>query len=62
MDADGAADSRRRQDVPARMKQSTHMKEPLKVFFDGKLVGEVPDTGDRQTNLEAMTRLVKEAA
>jgi hypothetical protein len=34
------------------------MKEPLKVYFDGKLVGEVPDTGDRQTNLKAMSALI----
>jgi hypothetical protein len=36
-----------------------HMKEPLKVFFDGKFVGEVPETGDREANLKAMSALLR---
>jgi hypothetical protein len=35
------------------------MKEPLKVFFDGKFVGEVPETGDREANLKAMSALLR---
>jgi hypothetical protein len=36
------------------------MKEPKKVFFDGKFVGEVPDTGDAQADLKAMSTLLTE--
>jgi hypothetical protein len=38
------------------------VREPLKVHFDGKFVGEVPDTGDQQANLKAMTALLRSHA
>jgi hypothetical protein len=35
------------------------MKEPRKVYFEGKFVGEVPDTGDMQADLKAMSELMR---
>jgi hypothetical protein len=35
------------------------MKEPRKIFFEGKFVGEVPDTGDLQADLKVMSALLK---
>lgn len=40
--------------------RAMHMKEPLKVHFDGKFIGEVPQTGDRETDLKAMSALLCE--
>jgi hypothetical protein len=36
------------------------MKEPRKIYFEGKFVGEVPETGDRETDLKAMSKLLRE--
>lgn len=35
------------------------MKEPRKIYFDGKFVGEVPDTGDLKADLAAMSELLR---
>jgi hypothetical protein len=34
------------------------MKEPRKIYFEGKFVGEVPDTGDQQADMKAATALL----
>jgi len=36
------------------------MKEPLKIHLNGKFVGEVPQTGDQETDLKAMSKLLNE--
>ncbi|MGY0574306.1 hypothetical protein ACTGJ9_027210 [Bradyrhizobium sp. RDM12] len=35
------------------------MKEPRKLYFDGKFVGEVPDTGDLKADMKVMTELLR---
>jgi len=36
-----------------------HMKDLRKLFFEGKFVGKVPDTGDLQADLKAMSELMR---
>jgi hypothetical protein len=36
------------------------MLEPRKIYFDGKYIGEVPQTGDQETDLKAMSKLLNE--
>jgi hypothetical protein len=38
------------------------MKEPRKIYFEGKFVGEVPDTGNMQADLKAMSALLRSQA
>lgn len=35
------------------------MREPRKLYYDGKFVGEVPDTGDLKADIKAMSELLR---
>jgi hypothetical protein len=35
------------------------MTEPRKIFVDGQFIGEVPNTGDTQKDVEAMSALMR---
>src|SRR5689334_11255512 len=37
------------------------MRKPKQVYFDGKFIGEVPDTGDQLADLKAMSALLNAA-
>jgi hypothetical protein len=43
-----------------RNKGRCHMLEPLRIHFEGKFIGEVPQTGDQETDLKARSKLLND--